>query len=82
MDEIARLRSELDRLLHRRGDLATMRDDLSAQLDAIDREATATVGAIQATRIRLSNLEADARAKASMPKLVPEVVDLPAAAKK
>lgn len=65
MDEIASLRSELNRLLHRRGDLATMRDDLAAQLDAIDRESTATVGAIQATRIRIGNLEAGA------PKMVP-----------
>ncbi len=69
MDDITRLRQELDRLFHRRGDLGTMRDDLNLQLEALEREHTATVGAIAATRIRIGNLEAGARN--ATPKLVP-----------
>lgn len=68
MDETTRLRQELERLLYRRGDLATMRDDLTAQVEALDREATATIGAIHATRLRLGNLDAQAR---NRPNLVP-----------
>lgn len=72
--QIMQHRQELDRLIYRRGDLSTMRDDVAAQLEAIDREHGQVVGAIAATRTRIAVLEEEARRGGAGPKLVPEVV--------
>lgn len=73
--EIAQQRQELDRLIYRRGDLATMREDVTAQLDAIDREHGQVVGAIAATRTRIAVLEQQARQAPPAPAPKLEVVD-------
>lgn len=54
-------RQELDRLLHRRGDVETMKDDCAARAAALEVESEALKGAIASTRSRLGQLEEQAR---------------------
>lgn len=59
--DIQTQRQELDRLLHRRGDIDTMKDDCAARAAALNLEGEAIKGAITATRSRLGQLEEQAR---------------------
>jgi hypothetical protein len=79
--EIQQQRQELDRLIYRRGDLATLREDAVARVEAIDRENGQVVGAIAAARTRIMVLEEQARNAPPAPAPKLEVVDAPAPAK-